>query len=183
MTIHGFCFVLSLVLISTIFLVSAATPVGAVTVSLEPADTTADITTEVTFRVVTDAFADLKAFELIFWYDPMILELVDVTPGDVLTSAAGSFVDFTRDEFDAPLDSVWYDATVLDGSTAGPGILAFLRFKLIAEGTGNLECRLVDFRDSFNVQTLPGCVAGHVHVVGPVQTNNLTWGRMKTLHR
>ena len=70
-----------------------------------------------------------------------------------------------------------------DRTLSGPGILAFMKFKLIAEGQGDLECRLVDFRDSFNVQTLPACVAGHVHVVGPVQVESVTWGRLKTLHR
>jgi len=180
---HGILLTLGLVIFSVLFLALVPAKATAVTVTLVPADTTSDLTTEVTFRVVTDAFIDLKAYELIFWYDPTILELVDITPGDVLTSAAGPFVDFNRDEFAAPLDSAWYDAAVLNGNTSGPGILAFMKFKLIAEGTGNLECRLIDFRDSFNVQTLPGCVAGHVHVVGPVQVESTTWGRLKTLHR
>jgi hypothetical protein len=44
-------------------------------------------------------------------------------------------------------------------------------------------CQLVDFRDSNNNRTLPNCVGGMVHVVGPVPALKETWGRLKSLYR
>jgi hypothetical protein len=150
---------------------------------IDPPDTVVDITQTATLRVMTDAVSDLKAYELIFKYDPTYIELLSVSPGDLLTTAPGGYTDFQRLDFVSPQDSVWYDAAVLLGSTSGPGILAYLDFRALTEGDSPIECRLVDFRDSFNSQTLPPCTGGILRVVGPVQVLHGTWGRLKSTYR
>jgi hypothetical protein len=80
---------------------------------------------------------------------------------------------------------VYYDAAMLIGSTQGPGILAFFTFKALAPIQSPIACRLVDFRDSQNNQTLPTCVDGRIVVlpVCPTPTQSTTWGRIKTHYR
>lgn len=160
-----------------------ASPAVAVTVGPAPADTTVIVGDTFDIRMVTTAFTDLKGFSLIYRYDPAILQLVGATPGDVLTSSGNPFTALLVPDYAAPADSAWYDAAMLIGTTSGPGILNFFRFKALVIGESALECRLVDFRDSQNVQTLPVCTPGRVVVVGPTPARPETWGRIKTLYR
>jgi hypothetical protein len=153
------------------------------TVWIEPADTTIIVGQDAILRVVTDDVEELEAFEFIFQYDPAFIGLISVIPGDILTTAPGGFSAFVRDEFAAPEDSVWYNAAVLGGSTQGPGILAYLQFTSITEGTSSILCRLVDFRNSLNQQRLPSCMGGIIRVEGPIQANSVTWGRLKSTYR
>jgi hypothetical protein len=155
----------------------------AVTVSIDPPDTTVIVGTTFSVRVTTDAFSDLKAFSVIFQYNPSVLQLVGASPGDVLTSSGNPYSAFLVPDNTAPADSAWYDAALLIGSTSGPGILNFFTFKALQTGVSLIECRLVDFRDSQNVQTLPACVGGRVEVTGPTPARRGTWGRIKTLYR
>ena len=161
----------------------AAAPAAAVTVGPVPPDTTVNVSDVFDIRIVTDAFPDLKGFSVIYRYDPTMLQLISASPGDVLTSSGNPFVAQLVSDYTAPADSAWYDAAMLVGTTQGPGILNFFRFKALAIGVTFLECRLVDFRDSQNVQTLPLCNTGRVVVVGPTPVRPATWGRIKSLYR
>jgi hypothetical protein len=84
---------------------------------------------------------------------------------------------------DSLLDSLWVDCAQLRGSTSGPGVLIYFNFKAVATGICPIDCLLVDFRDSMNNQTLPGCVGGIVHVESPVPAVPASWGRVKTIYR
>ena len=156
---------------------------GAVTVSVVPAETTVTVGDAFTLRVVTGAFPDLKGFETIHAFDASRITLLGADPGDVLTSPGGAFSAFLVPDVSAPADSAWYDAAILDGSSAGPGILAFLRFHADAVGDAAITCRLADFRDSNNARTLAACEGAVVHVAGPVPARRGTWGRIRTLYR
>jgi hypothetical protein len=159
----------------------AYAPAAAVTVSVSPADTTVVCGDTLTVRIVTDAFPDLKAYQLIFSFDPAVLQYVGALPGDVLTM--GTMQELP--DVVPPVDSVWVDCAQLVGSTSGPGVLAYFRFAA-AHGTGTspITCLQVDFRDSWNVQTLPDCVSGIVRVpYCPTPALSETWGRIKTLYR
>ncbi len=153
---------------------------GAVTVSVSPADTTAVCGDTLTVRIVTDAFPDLKAYQLIFGFDPAIVQYVGITAGDVLTM--GTMQELP--DVVAPVDSFWVDCAQLVGSTSGPGVLAYVRFVALAKGSSPVHCLHVDFRDSWNVQTLPACVSGTVRTpYCPTPALTPTWGRIKTLYR
>jgi hypothetical protein len=82
-----------------------------------------------------------------------------------------------------PPDTAWVDCAVLDGSTSGPGVLIYFRFKAIAVGISPIDCLQVDFRDSLNNTTLPACVGDIVRVTGPTPGRRVTWGRLKTVYR
>jgi hypothetical protein len=157
---------------------------GDATVSVSPPDTSVSVGDEVTVRIVTGPVADLKALQFVFEFDPAIVQLVDIQPGDVLTSTA-SFAAFQLPDYTPPADTAWYDAAVLVGTGSGPGILAFLKFQVatLIAGATPVRCRLVDFRDSENVSTHPACEEGMVRVFGPVQAESATWGRLKVLYR
>src|SRR6185503_1246379 len=119
----------------------AAQPARAVTVSIDPPDTTVIVGSTFGIRVVTDAFPDLKAFSVIFQYNPSVLQLLGASPGDVLTNSGNPFSAFLVPDFTAPADSAWYDAAMLVGSTSGPGILNFFTFKALQVGVSLIECR------------------------------------------
>ena len=154
----------------------------AASVAVVPADSTVSIADEFYIRVEADAFADLKGYQLIFEFDPTIVQLVSALPGDVLTGPGAYFGTLVPD-VSAPADSAWYDAAKLDGSTSGPGVLVYFRFKALQMGVSPLACRYVDYRDSNNAQTLPGCSGGVIRVVGPTTAMAASWGRMKVLYR
>lgn len=167
--------------LAALSLLVCAPPAGAVTVSVSPADTTVMCGDTLLVRIETDAFPDLKAYQLIFGFDPAILQYAGAVAGDVLTM--GTMQELP--DVTPPVDSVWVDCAQLVGSTSGPGVLAYFRF-VAAFGTGlsPIQCLWVDFRDSWNVQTLPDCVSGVVRVpTCPVPALSGTWGRVKTLYR
>ena len=156
---------------------------GAVTVSVIPSDTTVTLGDEFYVRVVTDDVPVLKAFELIYSYDPTPIQLLGIEPGDALTGAGNQYAAFVLQDYTAPADSIWYDAAMLGGATQGPGILAFFKLKALAPGESPVHCELVDFRDTQDVQTLPDCVSGVVHVMMATSVSKLSWGRLKALYR
>ncbi len=171
------------ILLAAVIAVSAAAAeASATTVSVAPADTTVTVTESFAVRVVTDAFADLRGFQLVFSYDPAILQFLGADPGAVVTASGNPYVAIVLPDA-APADSIWYDVGLLGWSSSGPGILAFFRFKALTTGLSPVQCQLVQFRDSFNVATLPACQSGVVRVTGPVPSLPQTWGRMKALYR
>jgi len=160
----------------------AAARAGAITVEVSPPDTTVHQGDTLTVRVVTDGGSDLKGYQLVYSFDSNHLQLIDVLPGDVLTGSGGQYADFLVPDA-APTDSVWFDAACLDGTSAGPGVLMFVRFKAIATGWSPLTCEHVDFRDSQNAQTLPDCLSGEVHIGAPVPVRRTSWGTLKSRYR
>jgi hypothetical protein len=132
---------------------------------------------------VTSDFADLKGLDLLFSFDPTRLEFLGADAGDVLTGSGRTFTDYTLVAHGAVADSILYDAAMLDGATAGPGILVSFRFRAIAVGNTPIQCQKVDFRDSNNAATLPDCSGGLVHVLSATPVRVVSWGRIKTLYR
>ena len=171
------------------FLVTCAAVVGApavvhaAAVVVAPADTAVSVGDDFWIRVEADAFADLKGYQLIFEFDPTIVQLMGALPGDVLTGTPGAYFGTLVSDVVAPPDSAWYDAAKLDGATQGPGVLVYFHFKALQEGVSPVACRHVDYRDSNNVQTLPGCTSGQIRVLGVVTARERTWGRVKALYR
>jgi hypothetical protein len=171
-------------LMTSLLLLLAMTPVAAraVTVWVEPADTTVVRGTRFTLRLMCDAVPDLKGCQAIERFDASVLGLVSVQPGDVFT-AGGAFAWFPLPDVTAPVDSAWVDAAMLDGSARGPGVLAYLEFDAAAVGVSPVECAWADIRDSANAQVLPDRVPAVVHVETPVAATSGSWGRLKTRYR
>jgi len=155
----------------------------AVTVSVSPADTTVDIGNTVTLRVVTDAFPNLKAYKLLFGFNPTILQFTGATAGDVLTGSGNPFSVQVVPDVTAPTDTAHVDCAQLVGATSGPGVLVYLTFQALVAGESPIVCDGADFRDPFNAQTLPGCNPGIVRVVSPTPTTPMSWGGVKAIYR
>jgi hypothetical protein len=159
------------------------TPARAVTVSVAPADTSVYLGDEFALRIVTSDFDDLKGFDLLFSFDHAKLEFLGADAGDVLTGTSRLYVDYTLLAHGAVADTVLYDAAMLNGATAGPGILVSFRFKALAVGNTQIQCQKVDLRDSNNAITLPDCASGLVHVLTATPARVASWGKVKTLYR
>ncbi len=164
--------------------VAAAPAVGlAAAVVVAPADTAVSVGDDFWIRVEADAVSDLKGYQLVFEFDPTIVQLMGALPGDVLTGSPGAYFGTLVPDVVAPADSAWYDAAKLEGSTQGPGVLVYFHFKALQEGVSPVACRHVDYRDSDNAQTLPGCTSGQIRVLGVVPAQPRSWGRVKALYR
>jgi hypothetical protein len=148
-----------------------------------PADTTVYLEDEFALRIATGAFADLKGFDLLFSFDPAKLQFLGADAGDVLTGTGRLYADYVVVTHGVSADSILYDAAMLDGATAGPGILVYFRFKALAVGDTPIQCQKVDFRDSNNAATLPDCTGGLVRVLTATPARVASWGRVKTLYR
>lgn len=156
---------------------------AAATASVAPSDTTVALGSTFSLRVESDAFPDLKAYQLIFRYDETILQYLGPTAGDVLTGNGQPYTVQPLLDVEAPADTAGVDCAQLVGSTSGPGVLIYFNFQAVGVGTSPIECLRVDYRDSNNVQTLPLCLPGAVHVDLPVATLPRTWGQLKTIYR
>ena len=150
------------------------------TVGVAPADTTVYLGDEFALGIVTSDFAGLKGFDLLFSFDPTRLKFLGADAGDVLTGSGRAFTDYTLVAHGAVADSILYDAAMLDGATAGPGILVSFRFRAIAVGNTPIQCQKVDFRDPNNAATLPDCSGGLVHVLSATPTRAASWGRVRS---
>ena len=160
-----------------------AGPAGAATVSIVPPDTAVVIGSTFTLRVVTDAVTDLQAYQLIYGFDSGVIQFLGASPGEVLTGSGFSYSGFVLPDHVAPVDSVWYDAAILGGSTSGAGVLVYLQFKALTVGIAHVNCLHVEFRDSQNDPTFPACVGGRVVVVGITDSKEHTWGRLRRMYR
>ena len=155
----------------------------AVTVSVSPADTTVDIGNTFTLRVLTDAFPNLKAYKLLFGFNPAVLQFTGANAGDVLTGTGNPFSAQVGPDVTAPTDTAHVDCAQLVGTTSGPGVLVYYTFVALAAGESPIVCDGADFRDPFNVQTLPGCSPGIVRVVTPTPARAASWGGLKAIYR
>lgn len=162
---------------------AAAAPAAAAEFRLAPDDTTVTVGDTFTLRVVCDAVADLKGFQTAWSFSATRLQLQAMTAGNVLTDAGGDWFAFVLPNVAAPTDTAWMDGAMLDGSTQGPGVAAYLQFKALIEGDATIACAIAEMRDSFNVSLAPACFGGVVHVIGPVPTARRSWGRIKSLYR
>src|SRR5258706_9093460 len=155
---------------------------GAVTVIVNPPDTTVTVGDTFLLRLQTDAFPDLKAYEPIHKY-AIGLQYLGPLAGDVLFGDGGPYTIESVPDAVPPADTAWTDCAKLLTSTHGPGVLLYLRFKALVIGVQPIDCLLVDFRDSFNNPTFPACVGGVVRVEGPVPARRTSWGRVKSIYR
>ena len=155
----------------------------AVTVSISPADTLVDAGSTFQIRVVVDDVADLKAYSLVFHYGSPEIQLLDATAGDILTGSGYDYTVQTVPDEVAPPDTAWADCAQLGGSTSGPGVMLYFRFRANVVGNSPIDCLDVDLRDSLNNVTIPNCVGGMVHIIGATPTRASSWGRLKTLYR
>ena len=175
---HALTILLTLSL--ALLLASAA---RAVTVTIEPADTTVAVGDTVSLRVVCTAFPDLKGYQLVHTFDSARLASLAVLAGDVLTGTGRTYAAYSVPMVTVPPDSTWLDAAMLDGSTAAPGVLGYLVFKARAIGVANIHCEHVELRDSANASTLPDCAGGVVHIVAATPARRSTWGSLKAVYR
>lgn len=162
---------------------AAASPAAAAEFRIAPDDTTVTVGDTFTLRVVCDAVTDLKGLQTAYGYPAPRLQLQSMSAGNVLTDAGGDWFAYVLPDVSAPADTAWMDAAMLDGSTSGPGVVAYLQFKALTEGDAVLTCVLAEMRNSLNVSLGPLCYGGVVHILGPVAARPATWGRLKALYR
>jgi len=155
----------------------------AVTVSVAPGDTAVDLGNTFSLRITSDAFAPLKAYKLLFGFNPAILQFLGATAGDVLTGNGRPYAVQVVPDVTAPTDTAHVDCAQLVGTTSGPGVLVYFNFKAVGFGDSPITCDGADFRDALNNSTLPGCAPGMVHVVRPTPTLPVSWGRLKGAYR
>ncbi|MFN8588490.1 MAG: cohesin domain-containing protein [Candidatus Eisenbacteria bacterium] len=157
-----------------------ASTAGAAVLAIAPADTTVQVGATFTVRVTCDAVSDLKGLQTAWSYSPARLQYVTMFAGNVFSNAGGAWFEHVLPDVSAPADTAWLDAAMLSGSTSGPGVVAYLRFKALVPGDAPLVCAIAEIRDSHNVSLGPTCENGMVHVAAPTPALRRTWGHVKT---
>src|SRR5512132_2355778 len=99
-------------------LILSAPLARAASVAVVPADTTVMLGDTFSLRVEAGAFADLKAYELIFSYDNTLLQYLGATAGDVLTGAGGAYTVQPLTPVSPPPFTAGVDCALLNGSTS-----------------------------------------------------------------
>jgi hypothetical protein len=140
----------------------------AATVSIVPADTTLSVGDTFTIRAELDSVPDLKAFHLVFGFDPRVVQFLGATAGDVLTGTGRPYSMFVLRDHVAPVDTAGVDCAELVGTTSGPGVAAYFRFRALAPGGTPIRCLGADLRNVRNQRTTPKCGPGRVRVIAPV---------------
>ncbi|MCC6650909.1 MAG: hypothetical protein IT348_07160 [Candidatus Eisenbacteria bacterium] len=159
-----------------------ASRADAAQLSLSPADTTVQLGDTFTLRVECDAVSDLKGLQTAWSYSAVRLQLIAMPAGNVFTDAGGDwFAQLLADV--APADTAWMDAAMLDGSTSGPGVVAYLTFKALVPGDAHIGCVTAEIRNGLNVSLAPSCTGGVVRVAAPVPAVKRSWGKVKSLRR
>ena len=169
------CLVLALA-VTACLAVSTASATG---FTLAPAETTVTVGDTFTLRVTCDAVADLKGFQAAYSFPAVRLQFVAMPAGELLTDAPGDWFATLVPDVAAPADTAWLDGARLDGSMAGPGIVAYLTVKALTEGDATLACAWTEMRDSANTPLAPGCAGALVHILGPVPAVRRSWGALK----
>lgn len=177
-------FVPAFAFLATLLATSIAAPAArAAGFTVVPAETTVTVGDTFTLRVTCDAVPDLKGFQVALHFPAARLQFVAMPAGELLTDPPGDWFATLLPDVTAPADTAWLDAARLDGSVAGPGVLAYLTLKALTTGDAALTCVWAEMRDSNNVPLAPGCAAALVHVVGPVPTVRRSWGALKPQRR
>lgn len=161
-------------------LTTFASAAGAAVLAISPADTTVQVNATFTVRVTCDAVSDLKGLQTAWSYSPARLQFVSMFAGNVFSNAGGAWFEHVLPDISAPADTAWLDAAMLNGSTSGPGVVAYLRLKALVPGDAPLVCAIAEIRDSHNVSLAPSCVNGMVHIAAPTPAVRRTWGHVKT---
>ena len=151
----------------------SAIPAAAAVLSLSPADTTVQVNATFTLRVTCDAVSDLKGLQTAWSYSATRLQLVTMYAGNVFTDPGGAWFEHTIPDVSAPADTAWLDVAKLDGTSQGPGVVAYV------PGDAPIDCVLAEMRDSANASLMPGCAPGMVHVAAPTAITRRSWGQLK----
>ncbi|MBK7367709.1 MAG: hypothetical protein IPJ04_07265 [Candidatus Eisenbacteria bacterium] len=157
----------------------SAIPAAAAVLSLSPADTTVQVNATFTLRVTCDAVSDLKGLQTAWSYSATRLQLVTMYAGNVFTDPGGAWFEHTIPDVSAPADTAWLDVAKLDGTSQGPGVVAYVRFKALVPGDAPIDCVLAEMRDSVNASLMPSCIPGIVHVAAPTAITRRSWGQLK----
>ncbi len=169
--------------LAVVLLVSGAPVARAAQFQIAPSDTIVTVGDPFTLRVMCDAVSDLKGFQTAYRFPATRLQFLAMPAGNLLTDAGGAWFAYLLPDVAAPADTAWLDAAMLDGSTSGPSVAAYLDFKALTVGDALLTCVWAEMRDSNNASLAPTCAGGVVHIIGPTAVTRRSWGRIKTLYR
>ena len=131
------------------FLVLCASSVAAVTLNFAPEAATFVGEEQQTLEVLIDTADGLLGASLTVAYDPTVVDLLGVTPGDVVVGASCShFIDWEEDEAQAGM--VVVDLAMFGCVMEGAGSLVNLTFAGVGPGTSSVTIADGELRDEFN---------------------------------
>jgi hypothetical protein len=131
------------------------------------------------------AAVDIKGYSIEMVFRPDHLTLIDVTSGNIFSSAGHGFAFFDTLRAGAVVDTIAVDASDLSGSVSGPGHLFTLCFGAPWEcgAVSPLSFALALVRDSNNMPIDVSTADGTVTISCPTAADVSTWGSIKALYR
>lgn len=164
-----------------LLLVCATSAPAATVLSFVPSAAEVNCNEIVEIDVTIDGGAvDLRGYSIEIEYDSTLLQLIDVVPGQLMVDApCDPFLWWTLLDPDRML----IDAAGLGCSVAGPGAIARLRMKGLADGVSPLTGASVILRNSANLPIAASWTNGQVLVNCPVDNASSAWSTLKAEYR
>ena len=139
-------------------------------VSFSPERSTIDVGDILTIDILVDSNAVFHGFELIIDYDENLLEVLEVTEGELMTNSGYSTFWFVASDYDSVHVN---DAILGSADVTGPGQLFRIKFKAKAEGQSELIFEVIDIRDMTNTSIPTKHINGNISVGSvPVKDEN-----------
>jgi hypothetical protein len=158
----------SIALVLTAIALSAVIPAvagGAPTISVEPPST---VVLELeSFWVdveINGEVLGVTGYDLVIDFDETLLEVLQVTEGDLPEGYPGETFLFWTDE-GTPSDALMVNGAILGGSVDGPGSLVRVEFLALAPGISPVSFDSVELRDIENVPIAVTSVDGEVEIL------------------
>lgn len=127
--------------------------------------------------------AAVKGVEVKVAFDPFLVHLDAITPGDWYDTSGLPyyFFDYTGTD---PEGVIHLASAVLEGSLSGTGTLAVCHFSMVDFGISPLIFQDVDVRDPFNINLGFGHSTGDRIVIDPVvDVQERNFGHIKAIYR
>jgi hypothetical protein len=132
------------------------------------------------FYVGTDC-TGLMGYDVIFSYDPAIVEIVSIEEG-FLPAGSGHDTFFYPDTSETD-STVHVSGAILGAEVETPGYLFIVIFKGINAGKSYIDIEYSELRDDSNTSIPHSVERGVIVVVEAVPTKILSWGRLKAQYK
>ena len=137
-------------------------------VSVSPESSAIDVGDTLSVDILVDSNAVIHGFEIILDYDEDLLDVLEVTEGELMNGSGHSTFWFVV----ATSDSVHVNDAILGPAEVnGPGQLFRVKFEAEAEGQSGLIFKVVDIRDMTNTTIPSKPINGHISI-GPTSVKD-----------
>ena len=138
-------------------------------VSVSPESSAIDVGDTLSIDILVGGTEAFHAIKIILDYDETLLEVLEVTEGELMRSSGRSTFWFVV----ATSDTVHVDTAILGpADVRGPGRLLTVQFRAVAVGPSALTFKAIDIRDMTNTALPSRSTEGRISIVSSVRVED-----------